>query len=162
MLPIRLYIETSVWSHYFADDAPQWRNLTREFFRSCQSNPGHVLLHISDVVLQEVAASSPQKREDLTKLILRFHPASLDIPSEVRRLAEAYVVHGAIPGSHAADAMHAAVATVFEMDALVSWNYRHMVRLERRRRIAAVNVLMGYNKLLEIVTPHEVLINDSE
>jgi hypothetical protein len=81
--------------------------------------------------------------------MLRFLPTIFD-------LADAYARHGAIPPGKRADAVHAAVATVHEMDALVSWNYRHMVNYARRQKINAVNQMMGYNKRIEIVTPPEV------
>jgi hypothetical protein len=29
---LKLYIETSVWNFYFADDAPEKKEITREFF----------------------------------------------------------------------------------------------------------------------------------
>jgi predicted nucleic acid-binding protein len=156
MPPLRLYIETSVWSYYFADDAPQAQDLTRTFFQRCQLNSAQVLLHVSDVVLQEIRATPPPKVNLLTELVSRFRPTILDIPDEVRELSAAYVDNHAIPPSREADAMHAAIATVHEMDALVSWNYRHMVSLPRRRMIVAVNTLVGYNRPIEIITPPEV------
>jgi hypothetical protein len=41
------------------------------------------------------------------------------------------------------------------MDAVVSWNFRHMVNLERKRLVHSVNVRLGY-RLLDIVSPWEV------
>jgi hypothetical protein len=71
-------------------------------------------------------------------------------------LAEAYAAHGAIPPSRKADRLHAAIATVAEVDMLVSWNYRHLVNASRRQRITSVNRFAGYPRGIEILTPPEV------
>ncbi len=39
------------------------------------------------------------------------------------------------------DALHAAVATVYEMDALISWNLRHLANLQRMEKINGINLI---------------------
>jgi hypothetical protein len=95
----------------------------------------------------------------LIQLVERLRPAVLRIAPGVIELSAAYARHGAIPAKKESDARHAAMATIHEMDALVSWNYRHLVNYDRRRKINIVNVMMGYNKGVEIVTPPEVTPN---
>ncbi len=54
------------------------------------------------------------------------------------------------------DARHVALATLNYADAVVSWNFGHLVNI---RRIMAINELhehMGL-RIIEIVTPEEVL-----
>ena len=71
-------------------------------------------------------------------------------------VAEAYLRRGVVgPGSHA-DALHVALATVGRVDALVSWNFKHMVNLGRIRLFNSVNLELGYGTI-EIRTPKEVL-----
>jgi hypothetical protein len=53
------------------------------------------------------------------------------------------------------DMLHIAIAAVGEVDALVSWNFRHIVRLEKIRLFNGVNLELGY-KLLAIYSPREV------
>lgn len=36
MRRLKLYLETSVWNFYFADDAPEKRDITRQFFEQIQ------------------------------------------------------------------------------------------------------------------------------
>jgi len=50
---------------------------------------------------------------------------------------------------------HIALATIAGVDALVSWNFRHIVRLEKIRLFNAVNVESGY-RALNIRSPREV------
>jgi hypothetical protein len=53
------------------------------------------------------------------------------------------------------DARHVAIATVGQVDVLVSWNYRHLVNRRRREAFNGVNAIMGYRPI-DIVSPPEV------
>ena len=55
-----------------------------------------------------------------------------------------------------ADAQHIAIATVARVDVLVSWNFKHIVNLQRIRGYNSVNLRYGY-PMIEIRTPREVL-----
>lgn len=58
-----------------------------------------------------------------------------------------------------ADAQHIAIATVARVDVLVSWNFKHIVNLQRIRGYNSVNLRKGY-PLLEIRTPRELLTDE--
>ncbi len=83
-------------------------------------------------------------------------PNRLIISEEVSSLAQKYLSEGVLPPSKIEDAMHAAVATVFEMDALISWNLRHLANLKKIELINGINMKEGYSKRLELITPMEV------
>ncbi|MFQ5904471.1 MAG: PIN domain nuclease, partial [Candidatus Binatia bacterium] len=68
---------------------------------------------------------------------------------------EEYGAARIVPLRYRNDLRHVAVATVARVDALVSWNFRHLVNLRTRRAVHAVNVRLGY-PLMEIVSPEEV------
>jgi len=53
------------------------------------------------------------------------------------------------------DALHIAVATVLKVDVLVSWNFKHIVNLNRIKLFNSVNLREGYG-ILEIRSPKEV------
>ncbi len=48
----QLYLETSVWNFYFADDAPEKREITRRFFEKIKQDEYEVF--ISDAVIGEI------------------------------------------------------------------------------------------------------------
>lgn len=54
---------------------------------------------------------------------------------------------------------HIALATIAEVHALVSWNFRHVVKLEKIRLFNAVNVERGYRPL-QILSPREVATDE--
>ena len=81
--------------------------------------------------------------------------AVLAVTAEAEALADEYVGREVFPRAARADAIHVAVATVHGIGILVSWNFRHMVKLRTRQLLAAINPLLGY-PVLQIVSPLEV------
>ena len=53
------------------------------------------------------------------------------------------------------DMQHIALATIAVVDALVNWNFRHIVRLEKIQLFNAVNVESG-DQVLSIRSPREL------
>lgn len=61
-----------------------------------------------------------------------------------------------VPAKKVEDALHVAIATVSGLDAVISWNFDHLANLRKADLFNSVNMLHGYNKRIEIVTPMEV------
>ncbi len=53
------------------------------------------------------------------------------------------------------DGIHIAVATIAEVDVLVSWNFKHIVHFDKIRLFNSVNLELGY-KQIQIYSPREV------
>ncbi|HVQ77686.1 MAG TPA: hypothetical protein VMT79_19360 [Candidatus Binatia bacterium] len=68
------------------------------------------------------------------------HIETLQLSAEARDLAEAYVAAGVLATKMRADAQHIAMATVGRVNVLVSWNFRHIVDLERIHGYNSVNL----------------------
>lgn len=60
-----------------------------------------------------------------------------------------------IPEKYRDDARHIAIGVVYDVDYIVSWNYKHMVNIAVRRLINSTNLRMGY-KPIDIISPEEV------
>lgn len=154
MKRLQLYLETSVWNFYFADDAPEKRESTIQFFQLIQQDMYDIF--ISQVVFDEIQNASPAKQAVLYQLIQTYQPEELVLNDEVLVLAERYIQEQALPARATEDAKHVAVATYYGMDALISWNLKHLSNLNRRRLIHSVNVKEGFSTPLELLTPMEV------
>ncbi len=125
-----------------------------------RSRTGDALLVISDITLAELAGAPSRVRsviEDLPKACVEF--VRQDEESEA--LAEEYIKRGVVSRRMLADAQHIAVAAMAKVDVMVSWNFRHIVNLERIRGFNAVNLQSGY-PMLEIRSPLEVWKDDAE
>ncbi|MDI6784894.1 MAG: hypothetical protein QME64_12490, partial [bacterium] len=91
----------------------------------------------------------------LLNLIQQYRPTLLTRNQEAEELARMMVDHGMFSEKYFADALHVSYAVVTDLDILVSWNFEHLVRLNRRRMINAFGISAGY-KPIEICTPEEV------
>lgn len=56
----KLYLESSVWNYYYADDAPEKRDITREFFKNVKE--GLYDIYISPTVIEEIGRAEENKR----------------------------------------------------------------------------------------------------
>jgi len=148
---IRVYLDTSVISALFDDRNPERQDLTKKFFDRMNTFD----VYISEVVLAEI----DDTRDEQLKVELRNTAVSfriLPIDEESRRLASEYVSHGAIPPEYSEDALHIAISMLNEIDYLLSWNFRHIVKVKTRRTVNMVNLSFGYPDL-KIATPAELI-----
>ncbi len=159
MRKLKLYLETSAWNFYFADDAPEKMEITKEFFG--QVFKGVYAVYTSRVALDEIERCPEPKRSDLFKLIEKSEPTMLEVGDEAEELAVKYMEKGLVPERKEEDALHIAVATVTEMDAVVTWNYRHMIGLRKSELFHSTNLEEGYTKRIEIITPMGVGFDES-
>lgn len=155
MRKLKLYLESSVWNFFFADDAPEKKDITKILFNSVGKNVYEIF--ISEVVLREIGNASEPKRSSLFELVNKFAPTELEITEEAEELAQIYLNRKIVPEEKRDDALHVAVATIFEVDALITWNYRHLDNLRKSELFHSVNLEKGYTKQLNIVTPMEVI-----
>lgn len=98
-----------------------------------------------------------EKRLRLARLIEQCAPIRLDATEEAERLANVYLNRNIIPKAKKDDALHIAIATICEVDAVVTWNYRHLANLRKVELFHSVNLEAGYFKRIEIITPMEVI-----
>ena len=155
MKPMRVYADTSVFGGCFDSE---FDKESRRFFELVRS--GRVVLLISEVVVEELAGAPPQVREVLESLPTRS-VVPVELTPEILELREAYLAAGVVSRKFADDATHVAAATAARADALVSWNFKHLVRVDRVRAYNQVNLQNGFG-LLSIVSPQEVRVDDDE
>jgi len=156
---LRIYLDTSVISLLFQDEAGERQEVSRDFFLNIVSPRIHDVF-ISAVVLEEISRTPDLKRREAMVNIVRAYQLPLlafDPADDVLlRLASLYIELGIIPSNKRRDALHVAVATIHEMDMLATWNYRHLAGVDREARIALANVSSGFTKPLRLITPLEV------
>ncbi len=150
---MRLYLETSVLGALADREDPRRPALTRHLLRAIASGVHEGV--ISNVVQEEMERAPTEIRETLVAGI-QATPLELVVEDEESRsLFVEYLELGFVPDRYRNDLRHVAVATVAGVDALVSWNFRHLVNVRTRRAVHAVNLRLGY-PLIEIISPEEV------
>lgn len=146
---LRIYVDTSVLGGCFDQEFAVWSNgLVRDF------RAGRFLPVLSDVTAAEVQ-SAPETVREIHQELLLLAGTVLPVTSQALALVAAYETRGILGRRFRADMLHIALATLAEVDALVSWNFKHIVRLDKIRLFNAVNAELGC-KALSILSPREV------
>jgi hypothetical protein len=83
------------------------------------------------------------------------------VTDETVSLVESCTTHSVLSSRFYNDMLHIALATIAEVDVLVSWNFKHIVRLDKISLFNAVNLEQGY-KPLTIYSPREVISHGAE
>lgn len=154
MKRLRIYVDTSVIGGCFGLEFRTWSSGLMEDFRTRRFH-----LVLSDVTAAEMELAPAQVRGLYTELI----PLAeiLPVTEEVLNLLEKYETHGVLDSRFRNDMLHIALATVTEVDVLVSWNFQHIVRLDKIQQFNGINLEFGY-KPLAIYSPREVTTYERE
>lgn len=151
----RVYIETSVVSYLAARPSSDANKAARQFqARALWAARDRFRFVISPVVLDEAArgnAAQAAKRLGLLEGLVR-----LSLTSEVEYLAALLIERKALPSLAVADAAHIAIATVHRVQAIASFNFRHIAGAFARRNIETTLRQLGYEPPV-IATPEEIL-----
>jgi len=148
---LRIYVENSVIGGYFNIEFSESTKELFELFRK-----GIYIPVISEHVIFELENGAPDYvKEILTTINYERYPTN----GIMVNLSKKYLEQKIVSEKYYNDALHIAIATVLGVDVLVSWNFKHIVNLNRINLFNAVNLSQGY-KILEIRTPKEVLINE--
>ncbi len=144
-----IYIDTSVIGGCHDEEFAPWSNGLMKDFRLGSFKPV-----VSKVVALEVVDAPENVRETYAEILLLEHEF-LDVTEEVTELADRYLERNILTPNYYDDAQHIALATIAEVDVLVSWNFRHIVHFDKIRQFNVVNLELGY-KTIEIRSPREV------
>jgi len=153
----KIYIETSVFNFYFAEDAPDKRADTLRLFREIAMR--QYMPYTSAFVVAELRRANEPKRKAMIDLITRYDMVVLPKSLEIQRLADLYVAEGIIPKKYVTDAIHIAATTVNDLDFIVSYNFRHIVKMKTMLMTEIVNLRERYRKV-GIYSPTEVVNYD--
>ncbi len=143
------YLDTSVFGGYFDEE---FSANTIPFFERILDE--HIQICVSRLLIAELAGAPNEVRELLNR-IPQKQQILVELTEEARKLANKYIDEKVVGQASRADCQHIAMATLVKADVLVSWNFKHIVNLERIRGYNGINMLMGYNTI-EIRTPKEI------
>lgn len=105
-------------------------------------------------VTQDELENAPEKVRNLVQSIKTENTEFLDIAAEAIELATEYIIEKVVGQTSYADCLHIALATIYRADFLISWNFKHIVNVQRIRGYNSINIKNGY-KQLEIRSPRE-------
>jgi predicted nucleic acid-binding protein len=146
----RIYIDTSVVGGYFDDE---FSADTIPFFERVKN--GEIIILVSDLLDAELLRA-PKFVRQLLADIDEYNIERVKVTPEVIELAYKYIEAKVVGKTSMADCQHIALATLNKADVLVSWNFKHIVNLNRIRGYNGINYQHRHN-MIEIRTPKEIL-----
>lgn len=159
MKKLKVYLDTSVISFVYADDAPEKQSITKEFFAAHLDKYD---VCISPLVLAEIENTrDTELKKKLRSVVEKYNIDIIDVAEKdeeaVYALARRYVKEKIIPANKFDDAVHIAICVYYGFDILLSWNFRHLANINKQIQVNAVNAKEGYLKELFLLNPMEVI-----
>jgi len=153
----KLFIETTVFNFYFEGKQGQKRKDAMQLFDEIAK--GRYEAYTSEAVLRELERASEEKRWQMLSLYRRYIKEAIATTPEANLLAVMYVRKRIIPEKYSDDALHIAIATVKNLDFVISFNQGHIVKTKTMIGTGFVNLRLGYRQI-GLGTPTEVLEYD--
>jgi hypothetical protein len=147
---MRLYLDTSIIGGNFDAEFKDW---TEPLIVDILDGK-HVAV-ISEITIREIQ-DAPGYVIKLLEQLLTSHGEFITANSETKTLAGHYIKDGALTKKSLEDANHIAMATYYQVNTIVSWNFKHMVNVDKIRLFNSVNLRYGYG-LIDIRSPREII-----
>ena len=146
----RIYLDTSVIGGYYDSE---FEEDTRILFEKIKLEQFHVVLSdITEGELQE----TPEMIRNLFIELSAGLATKIELTEEAVQLADTYLAEKVVGKTSRVDCFHIALATIHQVDILVSWNFKHIVNVQRMRGYNAVNMKLGY-PTIDIRSPKEII-----
>ena len=139
----KIYLDTSVISHLHQLDVPEkmndtlalWEDLKRGLYDIC----------ISDVVLDEITQNSPTKQQILFQYLAEITYATIKVDHRIRVYADKLIEEGVLTEKSRDDCLHIASAVVSQCNMILSWNFKHIVKVKTVNGVRSINAMLGYH-----------------
>jgi predicted nucleic acid-binding protein len=146
----KIYIDTSVVGGYFDEE---FKEATVKLFERLDNN--EIIFVVSDLLDLELINAPQYVKEHLLKYSAdKFQ--RVELTEEAIKLADTYIDEKVVGKTSLEDCRHIAMATIYKVDVLASWNFKHIVNLDRIKGFNSVNLRLGYS-MIEIRSPKDLV-----
>jgi predicted nucleic acid-binding protein len=146
----RFYFDTSVFGAAFDKEFDE---VTLQLFERVKL--GEVICVYSDLTETELL-NAPENVKEHFKNLPKQNIERVLVTDEILTLATKYVAEKVVGQTSFDDCVLIATATIYKVDILVSWNFKHIVNVYRIRGYNSINIRSNYQSL-EIRSPKEIL-----
>ena len=146
----RIYIDTSVVGGYFDEE---FKEATNMLFKRLENR--EVKFVVSDLLDLELLNAPAHVKE----LLFNFPPEyfeRVELTDETIQLADTYIEEKVVGKTSIEDCRHIALATIYKVDVLASWNFKHIVNLDKIKGYNSINLRLGYT-MIEIRSPKDLV-----
>ena len=149
----KIYLDTSVFGGFYDSDFEEETQILFEKIKL-----GQFKVVYSNTTEEELLGA-PERVKELLPNLADSLKTRVELTEEGVNLADAYLSENVVGKTSRSDCFHIAMATIYEVDILVSWNFKHIVNVKRIRGYNAVNMKLGY-KTIDIRSPKEIIYNE--
>jgi hypothetical protein len=149
-IPARYYFDTSIFGGYYDDEFLFETNLIFEKVLS-----GKIICLYSEIIEEELK-KAPSRVTKLFNTLNDNQKEKIHISEEILMLAHEYITEKVVGETSLYDCIHIAAATVHQADALISWNFKHIVNSNRIIGYNHINSQRGLTQIT-IKSPREIL-----
>ncbi|WP_317899936.1 PIN domain-containing protein [Aurantibacillus circumpalustris] len=146
----RIYIDTSVVGGYFDEE---FKEATMSLFDRLEKK--EIVFVISDLLDLELIYA-PERVRQLLQNYSSDNFERVLLTEEALKLADTYVSEKVVGKTSIEDCRHIALATINRVDVLASWNFKHIVNLDRIKGYNSVNLRLGF-PMIEIRSPKDLI-----
>ena len=146
----RIYIDTSIVGGYYDEE---FEEATHRLFRRLEND--EIIFVFSDLLDLELIGAPTIVREHLHKYSKNKFER-VELTEESMELANRYIAEKVVGKTSLEDCRHIALATINKVDVLASWNFKHIVNLDKIKGYNSVNLKLGY-QMIEIRSPKDLI-----
>ena len=151
-----VYVETSIFGYLAARSTNNLilaanTKITQDWWAFRRND---FVLYASELVEDEAARGD--KAIAVRRLNLLKPIVYLDITEEAIELAQEFLKKSNLPPKASNDSIHIALATVYGLNYLLTWNCKHMANAQIQKKLSQISLKLGY-ELPVICTPYELM-----
>jgi len=159
MKKLRIYLDTSVISHLDQQAMPEKMAETHHLWKKIKEGAFDVV--ISDVTLFEINKCEGEKRGKLLGYLGEISYDIVAIDENTLEIAEHFVNLHILKQKSFDDCQHIAAAITSGCDAIVSWNFKHIVNHKTMLGVKSITALHGRKDVL-IYAPPSLIGEDQD
>ncbi|TAG43200.1 MAG: PIN domain protein [Cytophagia bacterium] len=129
------------------------KEATKRLFNRLDNN--EIIFVVSDLLDLELL-NAPQHVRQLLHNYSADKFQRVELTEEATKLAYTYISEKVVGKTSLEDCRHIALATIHKVDVLASWNFKHIVNLDRIKGYNSVNMRLGYS-IIEIRSPKDLV-----
>lgn len=141
----KIYLDTSVVSHLKQDDVPDKMGDTLALWEEIKQ--GRFDVSISEITIDEIMDADEPKRGMMLDYLDEIDYTVLRIDENAQAFAGRLNDAGVLTVKRYDDCLHIGCAVVNNCDMIVSWNFRHIVRMKTINGVRYVGSLFGYSDI---------------
>ncbi|MDR0640940.1 MAG: PIN domain nuclease [Treponema sp.] len=146
MKKLKIYLDTTIISYLDQTEKPERMAETHKLWDKIKAGEFEVV--ISDIDIAEVNGCNEEKRNKLYNYLSQIQYTFINSDEKSVDIATKMINLDILKKKSFLDCQHIANAIVTDCDAIVSWNFRHIVNHKTMMGVKAITALEGYNDLL--------------